>query len=125
MGELPFAPAGVQLTLPTFSFEDTLWLRDTLEALGLISAFDPALADLSRIHPTAPLVVDDVMQKAFVRVDEEGTEAAAVSGVDVSVTTSSTIPDAIPFAVDHPFWVAIVDQVTGAILFQGRIVDPR
>jgi serpin B len=90
------------------------------------AAFDAAAADLSGIDGTRELFVSDVVHEGFVDVSEEGTEAAAATGVVVGVRSMAPRPEE-PLAVraDRPFAWAIVDRETGAVVFAGTVTDPR
>jgi len=110
----------VMVQLPKFSFSFDVSLKDPLIAIGLINAFDPALADLTGMNPAANLYIQDVVHKAFVAVDEDGTEAAAATGVIVGDTS---VPMNIVTA-NRPFFFFIRDRVLGTILFFGRVLDP-
>lgn len=118
----------VEILLPRFRVEtDSLALREPLVALGMGVAFSDR-ADFSAMtepHET-PLKIDEVFHRVFVEVNEEGTEAAAATGV-VMVEITSAGPRAEPprFVADHPFLFFLRDQRTGAILFAGRVSDPR
>jgi serpin B len=85
------------------------------------AAFDPGRADFRPMSPAAPWLAK-VVHKTYIRVDEKGTEAAAVSG-GAMVTSART--DVMEFRVDRPFAFTISDQQTGAILFLGAVNDPR
>ena len=113
----------VDLTMPKFTYEAELGLKDTLKGLGMIDAFDPSLADFSGITADRDLFVQDVVHKAFVKVDEEGTEAAAATGVSIGVTSAPPVADVV-LTIDRPFIFLIRDVPTGAILFLGRVTDP-
>jgi len=115
----------IDLELPRWTVRSRLPLGDALRTMGMPTAFTPA-ADFSGIARTGPLFIHRVLQEAFVDVDEGGTEAAAVTAV-VGGTVSDVVPThrPIPFHVDHPFLYLIRDQATGAVLFIGRVVDPR
>jgi serpin B len=115
-------PAQVTLALPKFSFSSSLGLVATLRALGTTDAFDPARADLSGINGRRDLYVTDVVHKAFVKLDEQGTEAAAATGV-VFGTTSIPALQAI-LTIDRPFLIVLRDRPTGTILFLGRVANP-
>ena len=112
--------------MPLFKFESEINLNDTLEAMGMPDAFDSSAADFSGMNGlkcgSDPLClrITDVFHKAFVSVDEEGTEAAAATGVVVGI---ESIPPQV--VIDRPFIFIIRDVETGAILFVGRVVDPR
>jgi len=92
-------------------------LKGHLQAMGMKEAFKET-ADLMGISDVKPLFVEDVFHKAYVRVDEEGTEAAAATAVE---EVWGSIPD---FKADHPFLFMIYHRKSGAILFIGRLVDP-
>lgn len=114
----------LDLTMPSFEFRTTGSLRPALESLGMRSAFT-AGADLRGISAGPPLNVSDVVQEAWIQVDEHGTEAAAATAAMV-VATSAIVrtQDPEPFAVDRPFLFVIADDATGAVLFIGRVLDP-
>jgi serpin B len=112
----------IALTMPRFSLESSFGLNDALAALGMEKAFDPAAADFSGIDGTRSLYITDVVHKAFVDVDESGTEAAAATAVVVG--TTSMPADPIEVTVDRPFLFLIRDVETGAILFLGRVMNP-
>lgn len=113
----------VNVFFPKFSLEETYPLAGTLAAMGMPTAFTNA-ADLSGMDGTQNLFVSSVVHKAFVDVNEEGTEAAAATGVIINMKTSLG-GDATPtFRADHPFIFCIVENETGAILFMGRVMDP-
>jgi len=111
----------VALTMPTFEFDARFSLKETLAALGMPQAFSGA-ADFSGMTGEKDLFISDVFHKAFVSVDEAGTEAAAATAVVMRLTSAS--PDPVEVNVDHPFLFLIRDVETGAILFVGRVVDP-
>ncbi len=112
----------VMLALPRFKVESELGLAKMLQALGMVDAFDLARADLSGMDGTTDLFIQDVVHKAFVDVDEAGTEAAAATAVVVGLKAAPIEP--VVMTVDHPFVFFIRDIQTGAVLFVGRIVDP-
>ena len=109
--------------LPKFEFKFDDSLIDELSALGMTDAFDPSKANLSGISEEAKLVISAVMHKTYIKVDERGTEAAAVTGITVGVT--SVGPDSNTFKVDHPFVFAIREKDTQAILFIGKVLNPN
>jgi serpin B len=115
-------PRTVDLRLPKFNFESEYDLRDTLSAMGMPDAFDADLADLSGMDGTQLLYIGNVFHKAFVAVDEKGTEAAAATAVVVQL--ESAIMQDIVLTVDRPFIFLIQDKPSGAILFMGRVLDP-
>lgn len=112
--------ASVVIALPRFSVESTFSLKPTLSALGAGVAFSPT-ADFSAIAHE-PLTIAEVVHKAFVDVNEEGTEAAAASGM---IGAKGGFAQPKVFRADHPFFFAIRDRKTGVVLFCGRVVDPR
>ncbi len=112
----------IDLSLPKFKVETRYTLNDVLSNMGMPSAFNGFGADFSGMNGYGGLYISTVVHKAFVAVDEEGTEAAAATGVVVSV--NSVPPPAVPFTVDHPFIFMICENSTGAILFMGRVNEP-
>jgi serpin B len=117
----PVPHGGTNIALPKFTARTRLELNGTLAALGMPTAFDAERADFSGMNGGRDLSIAVVVHQAFVDVDEEGTEAAAATGVAVR-TTSVTIPQ--EFHVDRPFLWFIRDRATGTVLFMGRVVDP-
>jgi serpin B len=118
---LDFAPREVDLRLPRFRAEYGADLTVPLSRLGLGAAF-AAKADYGQITK-ARLQSTKVVHRAVVDVNEEGTEAAAVTAV-VATRAASAAPARIAFAADRPFVFGIVDRTTGAVLFIGYIADP-
>jgi serpin B len=119
----PLATAQVTLALPRFKVRTHAELVDTLRQLGMTDAFDPGPADFGGIADEQ-LVISQVAHEAYISVDEDGTEAAAATGV-VAVATSGHVGAASPtVTVDHPFLFAITDTKTGTPLFLGRVADP-
>lgn len=114
-------PQQVQLSLPRFTTTGEFELAETLADLGMKLAFEPGTADFSGIT-TGPIGLSNVVHKAFVEVNEEGTEAAAATGV---VATRGLMPEPLTVRIDRPFVFAVRDTQTGSILFLGRIADPR
>ncbi len=115
-------PASVMLALPKFSFTRDFGLARQLSALGMPDAFNPDLADFSGMTGKRDLFISDVIHKAFVAVDEKGTEAAAATAV-IMETTSMPMYD-ITLTIDRPFIFLIRDKVSGQILFMGRVLNP-
>lgn len=109
---------GIHLSLPRFTARTHSSLARTLAAMGMPAAFGPA-ADFSGMTGSAGLFITAVEHEAVVEVDEEGTEAAAASGVAMASSHGPTV------TVDRPFLFLIRDEPTGAVLFLGRVVDPR
>jgi serpin B len=111
----------VALTMPKFEFESEFSLADTLAAMGMPVAFTGA-ADFSGMTGNRDLSIAEVVHKAFVSVDEAGTEAAAATAVVMNLTAAPGEP--VEVALDRPFIFLIRDIETGAILFVGRVVNP-
>jgi serpin B len=127
LAELGQAPsARLVLYLPKFKLEpDTLELGGSLASLGMKSAFEPQEADFRRMDSQRDLYVSHVVHKAFLAVDEQGTEAAAATAYAMSMISLTREPPAEPVRVDHPFFFAIQHRPSGACLFLGRVTDPR
>jgi serpin B len=111
----------VALTMPKFQFEMSLGLKQALTGLGMGVAFADA-ADFSGMNGGHDLRIQDVLHKAFIAVDEDGTEAAAASAVIVGTTAMPV--DVAEMKIDRPFLFLIRDNATGTILFLGRVSDP-
>ncbi len=92
-----------------------------MQALGIVDAFDPSLADFSGIEASRQFFVAGVLHKAFIAVDESGTEAAAATAVTLDTNGIPTTPKS--FVIDRPFAFFIRDAA-GAILFAGQVLDP-
>jgi serpin B len=112
----------VNLRLPRFEFTYDVSLVDPLTALGMTDAFDSGAADFSGIDGMRSLFISDVLHKAFVSLDEEGTEAAAATAVVFEFTLYPGPP--VTLTIDRPFLFVIRDIPTGTILFVGRVVHP-
>ncbi len=116
-------PKRVKVSFPKFTLETTYSLPDSLKVMGMPTAFGDE-ADFSGMDGTRNLLISDVIHKAFVDVNEEGTEAAAATAV-VMKCGSVMNEDPIPvFRADHPFVFQITDDETGMLLFMGRVADP-
>lgn len=111
----------VQLRFPKFEFESEISLADSLAAMGMPSAFSDT-ADFSRMTGAKDLFISDVFHKAYVGVDEEGTEAAAATAVVMSLTAAPLDP--LQLTVDRPFLFLIRDHQTNTILFLGQVTQP-
>ncbi|HUS45663.1 MAG TPA: serpin family protein [Phycisphaerae bacterium] len=112
----------VIVALPKFKTTAEFTLNEPLIALGMGDAFNPGKADFSGMNGRKDLFISAVVHKAFVDVSEEGTEAAAATGVVMALTA---LPEPPPvFRADHPFLHLIRDRQSGAILFLGRLTDP-
>lgn len=123
LGQL--SPRDVDVTLPRFKITAEFQLKDALTTLGMPIAFS-AGADFSGMATGEPLALSAVIHKAYVDVNEKGTEAAAATAGTV-VATSARLqePEPVQFRADHPFFFVIRDNGTGSVLFAGRLVDPR
>lgn len=111
----------VALTMPQFEFESSFSLRETLAMMGMPVAFSGG-ADFSAMTGNRDLFIADVVHKAFVSVDEAGTEAAAATAVVMELTAVPETP--VKVTIDHPFIFLIRDIETGTILFVGHVVNP-
>lgn len=118
----------IMLTMPRFEFETSLNLRVALTAMGMLDAFDPQNADFSGMFDPAAvagnLFVTAALHKAFISVDEAGTEAAAATAIVMGITSAPIQQEPIMLRLDRPFIYAIYDQQTGAILFLGQVINP-
>jgi serpin B len=112
-------PGEVDVRLPRFEMRSKFGLRQTLAGMGMPSAFSDG-ADFSGITPGTSLAIDDVIHEAYVKVNEEGTEAAAATGVVMKLTS---VMERL-FHADHPFLFLIWDGATESVLFLGRMADP-
>ena len=111
----------VIVDLPKFKLEKT-WsnLKDILKRLGITSIFRGGLQGIA----DGPLMVSDVIQKAFIEVDETGSEASAATGVFMKFRSMSLDNEKVHFKADHPFLFLVRDTQTGLLLFRGRVSDP-
>jgi serpin B len=112
--------SAVYVTLPRFEMRSAKELKEVLTELGMVDVFLPGAADLSGMAD-ADLFISAVIHEAYVKVDEEGTEAAAATAVVVGETSAPMVPT---FRADRPFLFQIRDRLTGSILFMGRVADP-
>lgn len=117
-------PTRMQLVLPKFSFTAQYKLKDILSGMGMPDAFCEGGADFSGMDETGNLCIDQVFHKAFVAVDEKGTEAAAATAV-VVMEASAMIDEYLTLEVNRPFLFMIRHNPSGTILFMGRVMDPR
>lgn len=118
-----FSEETVDLTLPKFKLEYEIKLNEALQALGMTIAFNPGQADFSRMYSgSQDLYISKVKHKTFVEVDEEGTEAAAVTSVEITVTSAG--PHGNVMKVDRPFVFVIRENKSQTLLFMGKIVAP-
>ena len=116
----------VKLELPKFKMTIPLSLNTPLKKMGMKQAFDEG-ADFSKMTPSNDLYISSAVHKAFIEIDEEGTEAAAATAIVMSIATSAApAPKPLPkeFKANRPFLFYIIDNETQAILFMGRVMDP-
>jgi serpin B len=114
----------VDVTLPKFKFSSQFSLGAALKALGMTDAFDASNADFSGMTDKEKLFISAVIHKAFVAVDEEGTEAAAATAV-MMVGSAMRVEEPKAFNANHPFVFIIRHNLTGEILFMGRLANPK
>jgi serpin B len=115
----------VDVTLPRFKVTAEFRLDQVLADLGMPLAFSAGQADFSGIAKNVPLSLSAVLHKAYVDVNEKGTEAAAATGAVVVVVSAQVRPPRPVFRADHPFFFVIRDNGTGSTLFAGRVVNPQ
>lgn len=113
----------VRVTLPRFSIDGgAMSLRAPLESLGARAPFDASAADFGALFDD-PIVLDDILHRARIDVDEQGTEAAAATAVFARQSMDRRQP--VDFVIDRPFLFLLRDLRDGGVLFFGRVVDPR
>jgi serpin B len=115
--------ARVDLSMPRFEFTSSFSLGDVLKEMGMPTAFGES-ADFSGMTGRRDLFISAVIHKAFVKVEETGTEAAAATAVIMMTTGAAPEEPPVRISVDRPFLFLIRDEVTGSILFMGRVADP-
>ena len=106
--------------MPKFELEWDGQFKDALQAMGMPAAFDPMAADFSLMTPAIDAHISSVRQKTYMKVDEEGTEAAAATAVTVGVTSAG-----FGITLDRPYLLAIRERLSGTVLFLGVVRDPR
>lgn len=111
----------VDVTMPRFKFDYELSVKKALTSLGMGIAFENGKADFTGINSSGQPYIQDVLHKAFVGVNEAGTEAAAATAVIVG---DESLPEFATISLDHAFLFFIRDNATGTLLFAGRVVDP-
>jgi len=114
----------VKAYIPRFKFTQRFNLSKNLYDMGMEDAFNHAAADFSGIDGERGLYISKVIHKAFVDVNEEGTEAAAATAVIID-TKALVLTEELVFKADHPFIFLIRDKETRSILFMGRVMDPN
>jgi serpin B len=112
----------VRIFLPRFKVETSMLLNESLQKMGIKTAFTSA-ADFSGIAEMGPLVVDQVKQKCYIDVTEKGTEAAAVTAVQIRLTSARPVAKLPVMRVDRPFIFLIADTENHNVLFAGKIVN--
>jgi len=119
--------ASVRVFMPRFSYEQSLSLASPLMAMGMTDAFNPDAANFGRMYDRSAvgenLFISAALHKAFVEVNEEGTEAAAATGIIMGVTSVQVEPP-VEVRIDRPFIFAIEDIRTNTLLFVGRVLQP-
>jgi serpin B len=116
-----FSTAEVDLELPKFSLSYERMMNDDLKALGMVVPFQPGAADFTRMSPLgAQLFISFVKQNTFVKVDEEGTEAAAVTLTGMRATALGANEHIMQ--VNRPFLFVIRERLSGTVLFMGKVV---
>ncbi|XP_074295036.1 serpin-Z10-like [Silene latifolia] len=114
-----------KLSIPKFKFESDIDLKNTMKQLGLTLPFEKTCMDLSGIADTVlPIYVSDIFQKCCIETDELGTVAAAFTSMGYGCAMGPPPPQ-IRFVADHPFMFMIREDVSGAILFVGTVLDPK
>jgi serpin B len=116
-------PREVQVFVPKFTMEQSFSLAEVLAGMGMPTAFT-AQADFTGMAEKRELFISAVEHETYIKVDEEGTEAAAATAVVVTRTSAAVGPRPPVFKADHPFVYLIRHKVSGAILFLGRVVEP-
>jgi serpin B len=115
----------VAVSIPKFEVTAQFNLNSTLASLGMSDAFRADRADFSGMNGNRDLFLSDVIHKAFVEVNEEGTEAAAATGVVIELTAARPHSPPPVFRADHPFLFVIREERSGTLLFMGRLADPE
>uniref|UniRef100_A0A8C2ZV28 Serpin B6 n=1 Tax=Cyclopterus lumpus TaxID=8103 RepID=A0A8C2ZV28_CYCLU len=113
----------LQVGLPRFKLEESYDMKNVLVSMGMVDAFDVSMCDFSGIAPGNDLVLSKVVHKAFVEVNEEGTEAAAATAAIMMLRCA--VPMTRPFIADHPFLFFIRHNQSMSILFAGRYCSPK
>ena len=119
-----FNKTDVLVQLPKFKFETFKKLKDPLTEMGMGVAFSGA-ADFTRINPAGDLFISEVLHKTYIDVNEEGTEAAAVTAVVIELTSVDPGPQTEQFIADKPFLFLIREKTSGSILFIGKLSKPE
>ncbi|MEO0102164.1 MAG: serpin family protein [candidate division WOR-3 bacterium] len=120
MGE--FREMEGDISLPRFQMEYEKSLKDVLKEMDMAIAFDPYKADFTGMRKEGELFINDVRHKTFIKVDEEGTEAAGATSVEIALTA---VPDRFSIVFNRPFFFALQDNRTGLLLFTGIVSEPN
>ncbi|WP_185971116.1 serpin family protein [Alkalicoccobacillus porphyridii] len=115
--------AKVELQMPAFSFSANYSLAPKLTELGLGPLFQGKVGLPNMFNEHEPYEINRVIHKTFIDVDEKGTEAAAATGIEITVESAEII-EIEPFIVDRPFFFAIMDDTTESVLFMGSVIEP-
>lgn len=110
----------LEISMPKFTLEYELDMNDVLKSLGMSIAFDPNMANFTNMYAPGNVFIDKVKHKTFVEVNEEGTEAAAVTSVSVALSAAP-----MPIVLNRPFVFAIREKHSGTVLFVGKMLDPN
>jgi serpin B len=113
----------VDFSMPKFKVESSFGLKDILSEMGMPDVFEPGIADLSGMDGTKDLYISAVEHKAYIDVDENGTEAAAATAIVVGLTSMPV--EVNELKINRPFMYFIFDNESGSILFMGQILDPN
>ena len=114
-------PVEIDVWFPKFQYSWDIELKQLLSSMGMAIAFSKTDADFSKINADYQLYITKVIHKTFIKVDEEGTEAAAVTSVGIGM---SAMPVTLEFHANRPFLYFITEEDTGAILFIGKVENP-
>jgi serpin B len=118
-----FSDQNGTVQFPKYQLEYQIQLKDVLSSMGMGEAFNPNLADFSKLYQgTQKAYLTSVLHKTFVEVNEEGTEAAAVTSVTVGITS---VGSGFHFKVNKPYFFFIRENQSNTILFAGKIVEPK
>lgn len=117
------AKQGITVGLPKFTLDYSAQLKETLQGMGIKRAFEEDNAQLGKINKLKQLYVDFVKQDAYLGVDEQGTEAAAVTTIGIGLTSAG--PEPARYICDRPFGLIIRENTSNTILFMGRIKNPE
>jgi len=114
----------VNIWLPRFKLDEKLNVESVLARMGMTDLFDGGMADLSGVDGSKQLYVSKVIHRAFVEVNEAGSEAAAATAVVMMLRCAPMMKPSFDFRADHPFIFFIRDNITKSILFLGRLIKP-